>query len=64
MAFGMLFGVAIFSIIMGDFISMLNTITEFNEEFEEGDALARFFGVLKAFNRGEFIKTELKEQIE
>jgi hypothetical protein len=52
MAFGMLFGVAIFSVIMGNFIEMLNKIDDFNEEFNEGELLARFFGILKAFNRG------------
>jgi len=52
MAFGMLFGVAIFSVIMGNFIEMLTKIEDFNEETNEGDKLARFFGILKAFNRG------------
>jgi len=52
MAFGMLFGVAIFSVIMGQFIDMLDKIGDFNEDFNEGDKLARFFGILKAFNRG------------
>jgi len=52
MAFGMLFGVAIFSVIMGKFIDMLDKIGEFNEDFNEGEDLAKFFGILKAFNRG------------
>ena len=64
MAFGMLFGVAIFSVIMGNFIDMLGVIEEFNEEFNEGEDLAKFFGILKAFNRGQFMKQEQKDKIE
>jgi hypothetical protein len=52
MAFGMLFGVAIFSVIMGNFIDMLDVIKDFSEDFNEGEDLAKFFGILKAFNRG------------
>jgi hypothetical protein len=63
-AFGMLFGVAIFSIIMGNFITMLNEMKDFTHDFEEGESLAKFFGILKAFNRGEFINVELKDKIE
>jgi hypothetical protein len=64
MAFGMLFGVAIFSVIMGKFIDMLGKIEDFNEDFNEGESLAKFFGILKAFNRGQFIKQDLKVKIE
>ena len=64
MAFGMLFGVAIFSVIMGNFIDMLGVIEESNEELNEGEDLAKFFGILKAFNRGQFMKQEQKDKIE
>lgn len=63
-AFGMLFGVAIFSVVMGDFVTMIGVIQDFNEDYNEGEKLARFFGVLKAFNRGQMIKQDLKEKIE
>jgi hypothetical protein len=45
-AFGLLFGVAIFSLIMGNFIEMIGQIKESNAIDGDGDELARFFGVL------------------
>lgn len=64
LAFGMLMGVAIFSVIMGQFIEMLEQVKDLQAEYEEGEALARFFGVLTTFNRGDLIKIELKREIE
>ena len=49
-AFILLFGVAIFSYIMGNFISILDQYQKFNEELEDGDSLAKFFGTMKHFN--------------
>jgi hypothetical protein len=46
MAFGMLLGVAIFSSILGNFIDMLDTIKNFQKEFEEGNQLLCFFGLI------------------
>ena len=51
-AFGMLLGVAIFSLIMGEFIEMLESVKELQADHEDGEALAKFFGVLITFNRG------------
>jgi hypothetical protein len=45
-AFGLLFGVALFSLIMGQFIEMICEIQESNSMDGDGDQLARFFGVL------------------
>lgn len=45
-AFLLLSGVAIFSIIMGQFIDILNSYSQFNEENNDGDRLMRFFGVI------------------
>lgn len=64
LAFGMLLGVAIFSIIMGQFIDMVNSVKDLQAEYEDGEQLAKFFGVLTTFNRGEIIKVELKREIE
>ena len=41
-----LFGVALFSLIMGQFIEMIVDIMESNSLDGDGDQLARFFGVL------------------
>jgi len=46
-AFILLFGVAIFSYVMGNFIQILDTFKSINAEIEEGDSLSRFFGNLK-----------------
>ena len=63
-AFMLLSGVAIFSIIMGQFIAILNSYSQFNEENNDGDRLQRFFGVLVQFNKHKQMKKELKEKIE
>ena len=64
MSVGMLFGVAIFQILMSKFIEVLQEFQEFNKELDQGDQLSRFFGVLEKFNNNEPIKLELKKQIE
>lgn len=48
--FVLLFGVAIFSYIMGNFIEILSEFKEFHSEIDDGDNLSRFFGTLKYFN--------------
>ena len=42
----LLFGVAIFSYIMGNFIEILEQIQQLNEDLDDGDNLTRFFGLL------------------
>ena len=63
-AFLLLFGVAIFSLFMGVFIEIIDKYREVNADLEEGDKLARFFGVIKHFNGDIEIKLELKREIE
>ena len=46
----LLSGVAIFSIIMGQFIDILNEFQDFNSDFNEGEKLTKFFGTIKKFN--------------
>jgi hypothetical protein len=46
----LLFGVAIFSYIMGIFIEILDKISQFNADLDDGDNLAKFFGILRKFN--------------
>ena len=60
----MLCGVAIFSIIMGDFIDILNSFNEFTEENNDGDRLTKFFGVMTHFNRDIPIRPDIKTKIE
>ena len=63
-AFFLMFGVAIFSYIMGSFIQILNVAKEFAAENEDGINLSKFFGTLRKFNNEEDIKLSLKKEIE
>ena len=51
-AFVLVFGVAIFSYMMGIFIEILGKYQDLNAELDEGDQLSKFFGLLKNFNDG------------
>ena len=64
-AFGLLFGVAIFSFIMGEFIGMISNIDQYDESAgDNGDEISRFFGILKNFNYNEDIDIKLRREIE
>lgn len=63
-AFILLFGVAIFSYIMGNFIAILDQFKDFNKELDEGDDLAKFFGILKKFNGDKPFDLKLKRHME
>ena len=63
-AFGLLFGVAIFSYVMGQFIQVVELFSVYNQVGEEGDELARFFGVLLHFNNYDDYDLNKKREIE
>ena len=63
-ALELLFGVAIFSYIMGNFIEILDSFKALTAEIDEGEELAKFFGILKKFNRNKNVKLDLKREIE
>lgn len=46
-AFVLLFGVAIFSMILGIFIEISDQFLKVNEEFDDGDNLSKFFGLIR-----------------
>ena len=60
----LLFGVAIFSYIMGNFIEILSEFKEFHKDIDDGDNLSRFFGTLKYFNGQAEIDIGFKEKLE
>ena len=64
-SFALLFGVAIFSYIMGEFTSMLEKIKTINKDKHEeiDEELSKFFGVLKSFNQNEPIDKGIQEEI-
>ena len=47
----LLFGVLIFSYIMNEYIALIDHYKEHISEYDEGDNLRKFFGVLKHFNK-------------
>jgi hypothetical protein len=63
-AFMILFGVMVFSYIMGEYIELLEGYKEHHKEFDEGDGLRMFLGVLKHFNSNEEMDYDFKLQIE
>jgi hypothetical protein len=60
----LLFGVAIFSYIMGNFIEILNQFKSYNNDLDQGDDLNKFFGVLTRFNGNERLETGFKKELE
>ena len=60
----LMFGVAIFSYVMGNFLEILNKFQKFDETLDHGDDLSKFFGLIKNFNMGLDLKQSLKIEIE
>lgn len=60
----LLFGVAIFSYIMGTFIEILGDYQHLNEDLEDGDKLTQFFGLLQKFNRDQPLDEDFRIKIE
>lgn len=63
-AFILMFGVAIFSFIMGNFIQMVETLGNYNEDPDYGIELYKFFGTIKKFNYDRELDMELVNRIE
>ena len=45
-AFALLFGVAIFSLMMSNFMQILGEFKKFDADLDQGDELSKFFGIL------------------
>ena len=63
-SFGLLFGVAIFSYIMGLFIEIIKTVKKNNADPGDGDSLFKFFGILRKYNMEERMNVNMKKKIE
>jgi len=63
-AFILLFGVAIFSLVMGNLIDILGSFKEFHQDIGDGEALSQFFGTIKYFNQQQGLNLELRKNIE
>lgn len=63
-AFMLLFGVAVFSYIMGQLLEMIEKIKKLDNEFSDEETLEKFFVVIRdKFNYGKPLKKELRDQI-
>ena len=60
----LLVGVAIFSYIMGNFIEILISFQNLNKDFDNGENLSKWFGLIKRFNSSRSIVIDLKKKIE
>lgn len=55
----MVFGVTLFSIIMGDFVTILNQFKSFDEEFSD-ERLYSFFSAIRHFNKNKDMDQKFK----
>jgi len=60
----MLFGVTMTTFLMDNLMSMINKIRTLNNNYEESQMLALFFGTLKRFNGNSPLPKEIQQRIE
>jgi hypothetical protein len=60
----LLFGVSIFSYVMGNFIAIVDQYSMVQKELEEYDKLIVFFSMFRKFNGGKPINQSLVDKIE
>ena len=63
-SFILLFGVAVFSFIMGNFIEILMSFKHVTAENEESEDLTKWLGLLARFNKGRPLPKEMTKKIE
>jgi hypothetical protein len=63
-SFGLLFGVAIFSYIMGLYIEIIVSVNNNNAAPGDGDGLSKFFGILRHYNMEERMEINMKKRVE
>ena len=61
--FVLLFGVMIFSSMMGNFIDIIQVFSNLDQEFEDAPNLSRFLGTLQYFNNGKVLKEDTQQKI-
>lgn len=64
MTFVLLFGVAIFLYILGEFLDIMKQFMEFDSVYEDGDQLNKFFGTLQNINGNYPLDSKLIRSIE
>jgi hypothetical protein len=63
-AFGLLFGVMIFAVILGNYQGILDEMKKFYDTADDSGELSRFFTVLQRYNDYKAMRPELKTSIE
>lgn len=63
-AFLLLFGVTIFSFIMGNYMQILDSLRSLGKDYEDGDNLSKWLGLIKRFNNGRETSNQYKDIIE
>jgi hypothetical protein len=63
-SFILILGVAIFSALTGNYISILKGYQNLNSDLDEGENLAKFMGTLKRFNEDIPVMADFKSKIE
>lgn len=63
-SFILLFGVAVFSFIMGNFIEILMSFKSVTAENEESENLTKWLGLLARFNKGRPLPKDMTRKIE
>jgi hypothetical protein len=62
--FFLIFGVSVFSYIMGDILTLIESWKELNEVNDDGESLNKFFNVLRKFNEGTPLEPEWVSKME
>ena len=60
----LLIGVSTFSYIMGNLIEIIDEIKLIEAEIDDGDNLAKFFGLIRRFNADKQLPTRIQDEIE
>ena len=63
-AFGLLFGVMIFAVIMGNYQGIIEAMKNFHETADDSGELSRFFTILSRYNKYRPLDQELKSSLE
>ena len=62
-SFVLLIGVAVFSVVLGDFMAILEAYKAINVELDESDALDSFFEMMAHFNQDVHLDHDLEQRI-
>lgn len=53
-----------FSYVMGNYIEIIDEINSLDADFDDGESLSKWLGLIKRFNNGRPIPLEMKDRIE